>query len=349
MRIIDSHFHYWPRTVFERLCTRSSCPRAAANARGGYTYWRKEGEEPAFNVSNVWFELDRMLEHMDRLGHEVGVVSSIGPISPYFSDVPPEIGRDDAMAWNTAIAEAQQRYPGRFWGSGAVPLTDTSTAIAVLDHAVNELGLVGVNIPGSVGNGGRIDDERLEPFYDRVEELGAVLFMHPTDTLFSELLQGYEGALYLGLGRVVDVSVAAARLIYSGIMERHPGLKVYMSHTGGALPYQAGRMDKSFSKGVRLPHSTSTYMKRMFTDTVSPHSMGMEFAIRYYGADHILYGSDYPCWSPKTALELLGEIGLSAEDQQKIMFDNAVTFFGLTGTRATASTDANAARLVGTA
>lgn len=329
MRIIDSHFHYWPRTVFERLCTRQACPRAETNSRGGYTYWRHAGQEPAFNVSNVWFELDAMLEHMDKLGHDVSVISSIGPISPYFSDVPADVGRDDAMAWNEAIAAAQKTYPGRFWGSAAVPLVDTKAAIEVLDHAVNQLGLIGVNIPGSVGNGGRIDDAGLEPFYDRVEELGAVLFLHPTDTLFSELLEGYDGALYLGLGRVIDVSVAAARLIYSGIMERHPSLKVYMSHTGGALPYQAGRMDKSYSKGIKLPHATSTYMKRMVTDTVSPHSMGMKFAIEYYGADHILYGSDYPCWSPKTALELLSEIGLSATDQQKIMYGNAVRFFGL--------------------
>lgn len=329
MRIIDSHFHHWPRAVFERLCSRQDCPRAARNEKGGYTYWRKEGREPAFNVSSVWFELDQMLERMDKLGHQVDVISSIGPFSPHFSDVPPEQGRDDAMLWNEEIAAAQRKYPGRFWGSAAVPLSDTKIAIEVLDHAVEKLGLIGVNIPGSIGNGGRIDDPRLEPFYDRVEQLGVTLFMHPTDTLFNDLLEGYDGALYLGLGRVMDVSVAASRMIYSGLMERHPNLKIYMSHTGGALPYQSGRMDKSFSKGIKLPHPTSTYIKRMYTDVVSPHSMGMKFAVEYYGADHILYGSDYPCWNPSTALALFDEIGLSKEDQQKILYDNARRFFAL--------------------
>jgi len=329
MHMVDSHFHWWPRSHYERLCSRKGYPRAQKNQKGGYTYWRLEGRAPAFDVSNVWFELDEMLERMDRLGHEVDVISSLGPISPHFSDLPPEEGRDDAVAWNEAMAAMQRQFPGRFRAACAVPLVDTKIAIEVLNHAVEELGLVGVCIPGSIGSGGRIDAERLEPFYDRVEKLDVPVFLHPTDTLFADLLEGYEGALYLGLGRVIDVSVAAARLVYSGLMDRHPALKVFMSHTGGALPYQSGRMDKSFSKGVRLAHSTSTYIKRMYTDIVSPHAAGMKFAIDYYGPDHVLYGTDYPCWDPNIALELFDSIGVSAADQEKIFCTNAERLFGL--------------------
>jgi aminocarboxymuconate-semialdehyde decarboxylase len=121
---------------------------------------------------------------------------------------------------------------------------------------------------------------------------------------------------------VIEVSVAASRLILSGMMERHPGLKVVSSHTGGALPYQAGRMDKN-SKAANLPRPASTYMKRMYTDTVSPHAMGMKFAIEYYGIDHIMYGTDYPCWDPATALALLEQLDLSPADRQKLFYDNA--------------------------
>jgi aminocarboxymuconate-semialdehyde decarboxylase len=106
------------------------------------------------------------------------------------------------------------------------------------------------------------------------------------------------------------------------MMERHPKLKIVMSHTGGALPYQSGRMDKN-SKKAGLPKPVSTYMKRMFTDTVSPHSAGMKFAIEYYGIDHVMYGTDYPCWDPKETLRLLDEVPLSAEDKQKLFYDNA--------------------------
>ena len=110
------------------------------------------------------------------------------------------------MMWNEEMAGAQRKYPGRVWASAAVPLTDTRIAIEVLDHAINKLGLMGANLPGSVGSDPRIDAERLEPFYDRVEQLGVPLFLHPTDAVFEELLEGYNGALHLSLGRVIEVS-----------------------------------------------------------------------------------------------------------------------------------------------
>ena len=152
--------------------------------------------------------------------------------------------------------------------------------------------------------------------------------MHPTDAAFEEILDGYNGALYNSLGRVIDVSVSAYRMVLSGIMERHPNLKIFMSHTGGALPYQAGRMDKN-SKAAKLPKDPSVYLRRMYTDTVSPHAMGVKFALEFYGVDHVMYGSDYPCWNPESALKVLGEVGLSKEDQQKVMYDNARRILGL--------------------
>ena len=226
------------------------------------------------------------------------------------------------------MAGAQRKYPGRLWASAAVPLTDTWVAIDVVDDAVYRLGLLGVNLPGSIGSDARIDAERLEPVYARVDELGLPIFLHPTDAVFVDMLDGYDGALHLSLGRVVEVSVAAMRLVLSGVMERHPNLKIVMSHTGGALPYQSGRMDKNSGK-AKLPRPASDYLKRMYTDTVSPHAPGMKFAIEYYGIDHVMYGTDYPCWDPATALKLLDELKLSKADQQKLFYDNARRILGL--------------------
>src|SRR5947199_2018868 len=261
MRIIDSHFHWWPREIFEQLCQRNGYPRAERNNRGEYNYVGHEGR-PSLISWTEWFDLDRQLEHMDGLGHQVSVVCSLGPFSIYFSDMPPEEGRDAAIMWNEEMAGAQRKYPGRVWASAAVPLIDTKIAIEVLDDAVNRLGLMGVNLPGSIGSDPRIDAERLQPFYARVEQLGLPVFLHPTDAVFVDSLGGYDGALHLSLGRVVEVSVAAMRLVLSGVMERHPKLKIVMSHTGGALPYQSGRMDKNSGK-AKLPRPVSTYLKRM--------------------------------------------------------------------------------------
>ncbi|HXJ01521.1 MAG TPA: amidohydrolase family protein [Micropepsaceae bacterium] len=327
MRIIDSHFHWWPRSAFERLCKRTSYPLCERNTRNGYNYVGHEGR-PSLNSWAEWFDLDKQFEHMDGLGHQVSVISSLGPFSISFSDLPPEEGRDAALNWNEEMAGAQRKYRGRFWGTAAVPLTDTKIAMEVLDHAILKLGLVGVNIPGSIGRDTRIDAERLTPFYARIEELGIPLFLHPTDAVFGDDLEGYGGALQLSLGRVIEVSVSASRLIFSGLMERHPNLKIVMSHTGGALPYQSGRMDKN-GKNAKLPRPPSTYIKRMYTDTVSPHSLGMKFAIDYYGIDQVMYGSDYPCWDPATALALIEAIDLSNADREKLFYSNASRFFSV--------------------
>jgi aminocarboxymuconate-semialdehyde decarboxylase len=322
MRIVDSHFHWWPRSIFERLCDRKTYPKAERDGQGGYRYARLDGAVSRLNATTEWLDLDQQFAHMDGLGRRtIAAVGSIGPFSVSFSDMPVDEGRDLAMQWNTEMAAAQRKYPGRFWATAAVPLVDTTVALEVMDHAINELGLVGVNLPGSVGSDPNIDAPRLEPFYDRAEQLDVPLMLHPTDAVFPEMMGGYGGALYLSLGRVIEVSVAASRLIFSGIMERHPNLKLVMSHTGGALPYQAGRLDKN-GKAAKLPLPPSEYLKRIYTDTVSPHSMGIKFAVDFFGADHIMYGSDYPCWSPAEALRLFDAIDLSKEDQEKILGGN---------------------------
>jgi aminocarboxymuconate-semialdehyde decarboxylase len=328
MDIIDSHFHWWPRSVFEKLCRRKDFPRCQVNKRGGYDYMRRGESGQHLNSWAEWFDLDKQFEYMDSLGHQVSVVCSIGPFSVSFSDMPVDEGRDFAIMWNEEMAGAQKKYPGRLWASAAVPLQDTRVAIEVVDDAVTRLGLMGVNLPGSVGGDARIDADRLEPFYAHCEKLGLPLFLHPTDVIFQDMLDGYDGALHLSLGRVIEVSVAAMRLILSGMMERHPKLKIVMSHTGGSLPYQAGRMDKN-SKAAKLPRPVQDYMKRMFTDTVSPHSAGMRFAIDYFGIDHVMYGTDYPCWDPAPCLKLLEDVRLTDADRRKLFYENACRILNL--------------------
>jgi aminocarboxymuconate-semialdehyde decarboxylase len=315
MHIIDSHFHWWPRPFFEDLCRRSDYPRAVVNDSGGYTYMQRAEGGGSVRSWAAWYDLEEQFAHMDGLGHRVDVVASIGPFSVYFSELEPSEGRDEAMKWNEHMAAAQRRYPGRFWASAAIPLADTGVALEVLEHAVGTLGLMGVNLPGSIGRDPYIDAPRLEPFYARLAELGIPAFLHPTDAIFPDMLQGYGGALHLSLGRV---------------MERNPGLKLVLSHTGGALPYQSGRMDKN-TKNAKLKRPVSTYLKQMYTDTVSPHSAGMRFAIEYYGIDNVMYGTDYPCWDPATCLALLDEIALSAVDREKLLRANAIRNLGLKG------------------
>lgn len=336
MHIIDSHFHWRPLSMLEWACTCKDYPRAERDGKGGYHWYIREDYKVSIRPGHpAWASLETQFADMDATGHQIDVVCTIGPLSVYFSELPPGPGKDAAMLWNEEMAAAQAKYPGRFWGTAAIPLKDTKTAIEVLDHAINKLGLYGANLPGSVGLDPRIDHERLWPFYERVEELGIPLFLHPTDAVFADILAGYNNTLHFSLGRFMEVSVGAARLILSGLMEHCPKLKIMMSHTGGALPYQSGRMDRN-TKEAKLPHPVSHYMRRMYTDTVSPHSAGMKFAIEYYGIDHVMYGSDYPCWDPNEALRLIAELNLSEADQSKLFRDNVRRVFNLpdTGTAA---------------
>jgi len=328
MHIIDSHFHWKPRAVYERLSRRKGYPRIEPNDRGGFTTWLKDGSAPSSNIGGIWFDLEAELEAIEKPGHDMSVVCSTGTFSVFFSQLPPEAGRDAAIHWNEEMAWAQNRYPGKVWATAAVPLTDTRIALDVLEDAVGRLGLVGVNLPGSVGSDPHIDAERLEPFYARIEELDLPLFLHPTDAIFADMLAGYGRALHNSIGRIMEVSVAASRLIVSGIMERHPTLKVVISHTGGALPYQSGKMDHNI-KRTALQQPATTYIKRMYTDTVSSHLAGMKFAIEFYGADHVMYGTDYPCLDHHKTFEQFNEIELSEEDRYKILYGNARALFNL--------------------
>ena len=122
MHIIDSHFHWWPRSIFDKLCKRNDFPKAKVNQRGGYDYMRRQGSGAHLNSWAEWFDLDKQFEYMDSLGHEVDVVCSIGPFSVAFSDMPVAEGRDYALMWNEEMAGAQKKYPGRLWASAAVPL-----------------------------------------------------------------------------------------------------------------------------------------------------------------------------------------------------------------------------------
>jgi aminocarboxymuconate-semialdehyde decarboxylase len=305
--ILDCHFHWYPAEV-----------EAGLNRANG----RNRMHSPE------WSDLALQLARMDELGRRVDVISSTGPFTGLFTNIDAADSLHLTRLYNEHMAAAQREHAGRVWGTCVLPLLDTGAALAELEYAVGTLGLIGVNIPGRIGRSDNLDAPRLAPVYERIEQLGVPVFVHPNDEAFESVLTGYDGALHLSLGRVMDVSVSAYRLVLSGLMERHPDLRVAMSHTGGALPYQAGRMDKN-SGAAGLPRDPTEYLRRMYTDTVSPHTMGVRFAIEFYGADHVMYGSDYPCWNPARALQILDELELDEASYRKITRTNAVEFYGL--------------------
>lgn len=320
---VDAHFHWYPRSVFERLLGREGTPRVERKG-DGYIYHHSRGWIP---LTSAWFDLEAGLAASDEAaGAPTHVIDTAGVLSGLLDELPAEEGAEIAAEWNEEIARVQRERPGRFTGTALIPLTDTDTAVRLVDHAISGLGLRGVSL-APVTVDGTIDLPRLEPFYDRVEQLGVPLLVHPTDLVFGEVLSGYADGIQRSMGRLVDSSVTIMRLIFSGIMERHPDLKVLHTHGGGILPFQSGRLDKN-SRIEGLPEPPSAYLKRMAVDTVAPQGLTIRGALEFYGSDRVLYGTDFPCWQPRAAVQVIEE-AVPREARADVMGRNAVAFFGL--------------------
>lgn len=320
---VDAHFHWYPRSVIERLLGRDGTPRVERDG-DGYVYFYDGGR---IGLWPAWFDLDAGLAVSDAaVGAQTHVVNTAGVLSGLFDALAVTEGADIATAWNEEMARVQRERPGRFTGTAIIPLTDTETAVRLVDHAVGELGLRGVNLAPITADG-PIDQARLEPFYDRVEHFGVPLIVHPTDLVLSEVLAGYGDAIQRSMGRLVDSSVTVMRLIYSGIMERHPELRVVHTHGGGILPFQVGRLDKN-SRIEGLPQPPSAYLKRMAVDTVAPQALTIRGALEFYGDARVLYGTDFPCWRPQAAVDVVRE-SVPASLRDDVMGNNAVAYFGL--------------------
>jgi aminocarboxymuconate-semialdehyde decarboxylase len=326
MRVIDTHYHWYPRTFMERLGQVDGYPRAE-RVGDGYRYYYNNGKL-SMDLPPVWFDLERgMEESAAAAGAEVEVICTAGVISGLFDQLPLDQAMPIAREYNAQLAEMQARYPGRFHGTACIPLNDTGQALVMLDEAVKEFGLVGVNL-AAMTDDGHTDSPRLEDFYSRVEELGVPLVIHPTDTAFGEILSDYGNALQLTIGRLLDTSVTVLRLMFSGVLDRHPNLKVVQTHGGGLLPYQVGRFDKN-TRVPGLAARPSEYLKRLYTDTVCPAELTVETSVRFYGDQHVMYGTDYPCWQPKLAVGVLSSCDLTDEQRERIYHLNAESVFPL--------------------
>jgi aminocarboxymuconate-semialdehyde decarboxylase len=331
VRVIDTHFHWYPASIYERLAERSEYPRAVQVGDGyRYLYTPDQGGDR----SRIWLDLAGGFAASEAAsGPETTVVNTTGTFQGLLDELPLSLALELAADYNEQVAGAQRANPGRFYGTASIPLQDTREALAMLDHTIGTLGLVAVNLPATTG-GEPIDVRRLDPFYARVAELGVPLIVHPTDVVFADALSAYDGDLFRAIGRTLDTSVTILRLIFSGAMERHPDLRVLHTHSGGLLPYQVGWIDKSpyANKGIAsLPQATSDYIKRIYVDTVAPYPLTIRTAVEFYGLDHVVYGTDYPCWSPAASFDVLNRSGLSADQVDQVLSQNAARLFNLRG------------------
>jgi len=292
---------------------------------------REVNRKQLIHVRPKMDSLEQRLKDMDAMGVDIQAVAV--SVYQYYYWAEPEIGARAARLVNDELAEATSKYPDRFVGLGSVPLQDTAAAVAELRYCVNELGLRGLEINSHV-NGSEIADPRLDPFWAEVEKLGAVIVVHTNGHPAKERLQ--EHNFVNVLGHAFEATLATANLIFNGVMERYPNLKIVVVHGGGYLPAYAGRMDHAWRAraDVRegVPRPPGEYLKRFYFDTMVFEPDQVEFLIKKYGADHVMLGTDYPYdMGEDDPLGLIGRVeGLSQDQIDLISGGNAARLLGFT-------------------
>jgi aminocarboxymuconate-semialdehyde decarboxylase len=237
--------------------------------------------------------LDRRLADLDAMGLDMQVIKPPPPQCYYA--VPIEIAVEAARMVNDGIAEFVGQRPDRLRGFGTVPMPDGDEAARELERCVAELGFKGVQILTNV-NGKELSHPTFAPFWRKAEQLGVLVVIHPNGfTEASRLSRFYFNNV---IGNPLETTIALHYLIFDGVLERHPNLKILAVHGGGYLASYSGRIDHAWGarsdSHASLPHPPTTYLRRLYFDTVvfTPHQL--QELVRLYGADHVLMGTDYP-------------------------------------------------------
>jgi aminocarboxymuconate-semialdehyde decarboxylase len=270
--------------------------------------------------------------HMDAMGIDVQGLATF--VSEYGYWAPGKVGAESARVQNNNLAQAVANHPDRFSALGAtVPLQDIDMAIAEMDRVVDELGFKGLQIGGTIA-GHNLDEPRFRPFWQAVAAKGIPVILHP---------DGYEESHRFGsyfmtncIGNPLETMVAANRMIFSGLLEELPNLKIVLLHGGGYLPFYASRADHTWKirpeTRVNIPdHPPSYYMKQFFYDTMVFQPLYLRHLVDVVGSDQVMTGTDFPFDMGET--DPLGLIdsteGLSDAERVAMKGANAVRVFEL--------------------
>ena len=291
MLVVDCQVHLHTRTYFEAHVKRAELPWAE-RANGGYVFRTPGGA--ASPVPSSHYEVEAHLERCAVQGIDV-VVSSMGRFNVHHLPAGP--ARELAMRLNEEQAELERSHPGRYYGLALLPMQDTQAAIETLDHAVRVLGLRGVCVCSNV-NGEPIATPERDPIYRRIAELGIPVFLHPAS-----------------LGAGLDSTIAALDLVRTGVLDRHPTLRVVDQRLGAAPADVA-------------PGTCGDHLRRLYADTARLGPGTLHEAAEVLGPSRLLYASDYPHRRPAAGLGLV-EAEFSGEAREQVLGANAAALLGL--------------------
>jgi aminocarboxymuconate-semialdehyde decarboxylase len=288
MRSLDVHTHVLPPDL-----PRWSPIRLEGAGECRARMLREDGTVFRDIASNAWDAAQRLRE-CDDVGVGVQVLSTVPVLFAY--QLPPERGHDLARLLNDSIASLCREHPRRFIGLGTLPLQSPDFALRELDRCIAQLGLAGVEI-GSHVNAWNLSDPPLFPVFARAAELGAAVFVHPWDMMGEERMRKYWLPWLVGMP--AEVSLAICSLIFGGVLERLPQLRIAFAHGGGAFPGTLGRIERGFHARPDLvatdnPHPPTAYLKSIYVDSLVHDARALRLILDVFGHERIALGSDYP-------------------------------------------------------
>jgi aminocarboxymuconate-semialdehyde decarboxylase len=329
MRVIDFHNHFYPPSYLAALRSGKSSIRVTEDAEGN----------PVLHYPgdyNVAVPGHRDIAYRQSVLEKAGVDTQVLTFtSPGTHVETPAVAVPMAQGVNDDFASIVADRGDRFTALATLPLCDAAASAREFERATDELGLPGAMLFSNV-NGVALSDERFWPLYERAAERNAVLYIHPIHPVGVEAMT--EWWLMPLVGFLFDTTLAASKLVYSGVLERFPGIRWVLAHLGGAIPYLAERLDRGYEAfeecRANIDRPPSTFLRELYYDTVNFDPRAIELAIDFAGAEHIMAGSDYPhmIGSIDKMLSSLGSVDLSASDRESILGGNAARLLGL-GTR----------------
>ena len=326
--IVDIHAHYFPESYVD-LIEEQGAQHGAHYASGELgPLIHVDGEIPAGPISPEFTDLSIRISAMDRQGVQWQALSLTQPMA-YFEDA--DFSVELARSFNDAASAAHVAYPDRLIGLATLPLTHPALALMELERATQLPGMRGVYFGTNTGKH-ELSDRKLFPVYERIQELGLTLFLHPVKQIGFDRLKPY---FFRNLiGNPIENAVAAGHLIFGGVLDTFPSLEVCLPHAGGALPLIAGRMDQGYSYHPdcrHLPKPPSAYLKRFIYDTIGHSDAVMLFLIDQVGCERILLGSDY-CFKMgyDNPVEVIRKMsGLTGQQRDQILRGNAARLLRL--------------------
>ncbi|MDG7000800.1 MAG: amidohydrolase [Nitrososphaerota archaeon] len=326
MTVVDFHNHFYPKGYVNELkkgegyasITTDSSGRLVAQYTGDYNI-----------VVGPHIILEDRIRAMKKCGIDMEVLTLT---TPGVERETVERGRKLARITNDEYGSIIEKYPDTFTALATLPMQDPAASVEELERAVKDRGLRGAMIFSNV-DGKPLDSPEFVSIFEKAAQLDVPLFIHPTSPINSSYMDDYR--LVPILGFCVDTSLAILRIVFSGIMEKIPRLKLVATHTGGVFPYLRGRIEAGYNAypecKVNITRSPSTYLKKIWLDTVCYDEDVMISSYSFVGGEKMLLGTDFPhqISDIENAVGRVRRLKIDDEEKEKILGGNAIKLLKL--------------------